>query len=63
MKLGLAYSVRGLLHYQPGRQHGGPKADMVLEKEARVLHLAFQAVGREPLGLAWASETPKPYPQ
>ena len=33
--LWLAYNFRGLVHYT----HGSVKADMVLEKELRVLHL------------------------
>ena len=30
---------RGLVHYHHGRKHGSVQADMVLEKELRVLHL------------------------
>lgn len=44
--LGLAYSVRGLVHYQ----HGGNMAtgsQTVLEKSLRVLHPDPQAEGRE----------------
>jgi hypothetical protein len=35
--LGLAYSFRGLVHYHHGRKHGTVQADMVLEKQLRVL--------------------------
>ena len=41
ISLGLAYSFRGLVHYH----HGSMQADMVLEKELRVLHLDLQAAG------------------
>ena len=41
--LGLAYSFRGLVHYLYGRKHGSLQADIVLEKELRVLHLDLQA--------------------
>jgi hypothetical protein len=37
--LGLAYKFRGSVHYPHGRKHGSIRADMVLEKELRVLHL------------------------
>jgi hypothetical protein len=37
--LGLAYSFRGSVHYH----HGSVEADLVLEKELRVLHLDPQA--------------------
>jgi hypothetical protein len=33
------YSFRGLDHYHLGRKHGGMQADMVLEKELRLLYL------------------------
>jgi hypothetical protein len=36
--LGLAYTFRGLVLYH-GRENGGTQANMVLEKELRVLHL------------------------
>ena len=35
----LAYSFSGLVHYHHGGKHGSIQADMVLEKELRVLHL------------------------
>jgi hypothetical protein len=35
---GLAYSFRGLVPYHYNRKHGNILADMVLEKELRVLH-------------------------
>jgi hypothetical protein len=37
--LGLVYRFRGLVHYHHGRKHGRVQADMVLEKELRILHL------------------------
>ena len=54
--MGLAYSCRGSVHYH-AEKHGSMQADMVLEKELRVLHPDLQAAGSE---LAWASETSKP---
>jgi hypothetical protein len=39
ISLVLAYSFRGSVHYHHGRKHGSMQADMVLEKELRVLHL------------------------
>ena len=47
--------------YCHDKEYGGMRADMVLEKDLRVLHLDLQAAGRdsESLGLAWASETSK----
>jgi hypothetical protein len=41
--LELAYNFRGSVHYHHGRKHGTMKADMVLQKELRVLHLDPQA--------------------
>ena len=51
---GAGLQFRGLVHYHHGRKHGSVQADMVLEKELRVLHLDRQAAGTksEPLGLA-----------
>jgi hypothetical protein len=58
--LGLAYSFRGLVHYHHCVKHISTQADMVLEKELRVLHLALQAAGETAtLSMAWASETSK----
>ena len=34
----LAYRLRGLVHYHHGGEHGSMQADMVLEKEPRVLY-------------------------
>jgi hypothetical protein len=45
--LGLAYSFRGLIHYHLSRKHGGIQADIVLEKELRVLHLDLKATRRD----------------
>ena len=51
-----AFSFRVLVYYHNGKEHGGMQAGMVLEKEPRVLHLDWQAAGRErervTLGLA-----------
>jgi hypothetical protein len=52
IKLGLAYSFRGLVCYCHGKKHGSAQADTVLEKEPRVLYLDQQATGRVTLGLA-----------
>ena len=38
----LAYRFRGLVHSHHGRKHGDTQADIVLEKEPRVLHLSPQ---------------------
>ena len=38
ISLGLAYSSRGLVHYHHGGKHGSVQADMVLEKELRILY-------------------------
>ena len=46
---GAGLQFRGLVHCHHGRKHGGTQADMVLEKELRVLHRNSQA---ELLGLA-----------
>jgi hypothetical protein len=59
IKVELAYSFGGLLHYYHGRKHDGMQA----EKELRVLLLDLQAVKATALlGLAWAYETSKPTP-
>ena len=42
----LVYSFRGLVCYHHGEKHGGMQADMVLEKELRVLHLDPKAARR-----------------
>ena len=36
--LGLAYSFRGLVHYQRDRKHGDTQAEMMLGKELKVLY-------------------------
>jgi len=38
--LGLAYSFRGSVHHHHGGKHGSVQADLVLEKELSVLHIA-----------------------
>ena len=45
--LGLAYSFRDLAYYHHGGRPGGTQADVVLEKELRVLQLHLQAEGKE----------------
>ena len=37
---------RSLVHCHYGREHGSMQADMMLEKELRVLHLDPRAAGR-----------------
>ena len=44
--MGLAYSFRGSVHYHHGKKHGSQQADMVLEKELRVLHFDPKAARR-----------------
>jgi hypothetical protein len=39
ISLGLTYSFKGSVLYHHGGKHGSMQADMVLEKELRVLHL------------------------
>ena len=39
ISLGLAYSFRGLVHYHHSGKHGRVQANVILEKELRVLHL------------------------
>ena len=46
----LAYSFRGLVHYHQGEEHGGTEADMVLDKELRVVHQDPQAAWEERTG-------------
>jgi hypothetical protein len=41
--IGAGIQFRGLVLCHHGRKHGGTQADMVLEKELRVLHLDQQA--------------------
>jgi hypothetical protein len=43
ISLGLASRFRGSVHYHHGGRHGGVQANMVLEKELRVLRLDPQA--------------------
>ena len=45
--MGLAYRFRGLVHHHHSGKHEGMQADMVLEKELRVLHLDPQGSGKE----------------
>jgi hypothetical protein len=39
----MPYSFRGLVHYHHGRKNGNIQADMLMEKELRVLHPDQQA--------------------
>ena len=47
ISLGLAYCFRGLIHYHHSRKHGSMPADIVLEKELRVLHLDLKVIRRD----------------
>jgi hypothetical protein len=47
VSLELAYRFRGLVYYHHSRKHGSIQADMVLEKELRVLHLDSKATRRD----------------
>jgi hypothetical protein len=47
VSLGLTYSFRGSVHHHHGGKHGSVQADMVLEKELRVLHLERRLPGRD----------------
>jgi hypothetical protein len=47
ISLRLAYSFRGLVHYHQGRKHGSVQADMVLEKNLRVLHRYLKAAAEK----------------
>ena len=49
---GVAYVFRGSGHYQHGT-HGVIWADMILEKELRVLHLGMEATGSGLRHWAW----------
>lgn len=44
--LELAYMFRGSLHHHPGEMHGRIQADMILERELRILHLHSKAARR-----------------
>jgi hypothetical protein len=46
ISLELVYSFRGSVHYHHGGKHDNMQADIVLEKELRVLHLDLKAVRR-----------------
>jgi hypothetical protein len=47
ISLELGYSFKGLAHCCHGKKHGSRQADMMLEKELRVLHLDPQAAERD----------------
>ena len=44
ISLGVAYRFSVLVLYHHGRKHGSMQADVVLEREVKVLHLALQEV-------------------
>jgi hypothetical protein len=46
IELGLAYRLRGSVHYHHGRKHGSVWADTVLKNELRVLHLDLRVARR-----------------
>jgi hypothetical protein len=43
--MGLAYSLRGSVYYYDGGKCRDVQADMVLEKELKVLHLDLKVAG------------------
>jgi hypothetical protein len=43
LRLGPAYRFEGPVHYHHGGKHGSIQADMMLEKELRVLHIDLWA--------------------
>jgi hypothetical protein len=56
----LVYRFRGLVYYHHGRKHGGLPADVVLEKEPRVLHLDPKGARRDfPTGCGLAYLRPQ----
>jgi hypothetical protein len=50
----MAYRFRSSVHYHHSRKHGSMQADMVLEKELRVLHLDRKAARRD-----WHPQAPR----
>jgi hypothetical protein len=46
IKLQLSHSFKCLVHYSHGGKLGGTQADMVLEKQLRILHPDLQAAER-----------------
>ena len=61
--MGLADSFRDLVHYHPGRKHGGRQAGrqagMVLEKELSVLHsICWQQEEKARLGFVLLKSRP-----
>jgi hypothetical protein len=59
-QLELAYSFRGSVHYHHSKYHGSMQADMVLEKELRVLHLDSKATRTDCFLQATRRRPPKP---
>ena len=45
--IGAGLQFRGLVHYHHGGKHGSIQADVVLEKELRVLHLDLKAAEKD----------------
>jgi hypothetical protein len=45
--IGVGIQFIYLFHFHRGKKHGNTQADMVLEKELRVLHLNQKGTGRE----------------
>jgi hypothetical protein len=45
--VGAGLQFQRFIHYHHGRKHGSIQADIVLEKELRVLHLDPKAVRRK----------------
>lgn len=57
-------AVRGLVYYHHGEKHGSVHADLLLEKELRVLHGDQLAIGREcNTGRSWSFCKLKVHPQ
>jgi hypothetical protein len=57
ISLGLAYNLRDLVHYHCDWKHGSMQADMVLEKELRVLHLHPKAAIGGVFHTGWSLST------
>jgi hypothetical protein len=45
--IGAGLQFRGLVHCHHDRKHGSLQADMVLERQLRILYLDSSAAGRE----------------
>ena len=53
ISLRLAYNFKGLVHYHYGGKYGVTQADIVLEKEMRVLYPDRQATGQRLSSWVW----------